>query len=82
MTPRTRSTRKPVEQPQDQPQPLDAHAVAVAAVDEQIGTATIAARKRDLAITRHTAAVVAAGGPVPLDWYTRQLIDPVRGVAS
>jgi hypothetical protein len=76
MTPRAKT------RPSTRPKPLDPRAVAEAAVDQAIGDARVADRKRDLAIARHTAAVTAAGGPVDLDWYTRQLIHPVRGVVS
>jgi hypothetical protein len=56
--------------------------VATQAVDAYIGRSRVDPRKRDAAITRHTAAVAQAGGPVDLDWYTQQLVHPARGVVE
>ncbi|WP_448072333.1 hypothetical protein [Georgenia yuyongxinii] len=74
---RTRRPRGPqtTEQAPEVPTPVEQ-------IDAYLDGRPVSFRKRELAVERHTAVVAAAGGPVPLDWFTRQLIDPARGVGS
>lgn len=51
-------------------------------VDAYLDGRAVHPRKRELAIERHTAVVAARGAGAPLDWFTRQLIDPARGVGA
>lgn len=76
----TKAPRKPRTAPRSQADVLDAEAVARGQILAFLDGRVADSRRLHLAITRHTLAVTAAGGAIDLDWYTRQVLIPARGV--